>query len=130
VTRRPGRRALPTRTGWTKPARSRARAEQSLLSIWHEVGGYAEPSGTTLKALTGRTESSCRAIVGRWLSLAHDNCIKISRLIEDAERDRVADPVAWIEARLKERRNGKRTNQDVRELAQSEAGPATIEPGS
>lgn len=62
-----------------------------------------------LLAITGKTEASGRALLGRWLKLADDEAITVLGAIEDAHRERIADPVAWITARLtraKERRNG------------------------
>jgi hypothetical protein len=56
--------------------------------------------------ISGRPESGCRSQIGRWLKLKNDNCIEISRAIEDAARDRVADPIAWIEARFRRKSNG------------------------
>jgi uncharacterized protein YdaU (DUF1376 family) len=51
----------------------------------------------TLANITGKTPDSCRSQVGRWLKAANDEAIHVLAAIEDAERNRVADPVAWIE---------------------------------
>jgi uncharacterized protein YdaU (DUF1376 family) len=50
----------------------------------------------TLANITGKTPDSCRSLVGRWLKAADDEAIHVLAAIEDAERNRVADPVAWI----------------------------------
>lgn len=66
----------------------------------------------TLAAITGKTPDSCRALVGRWLKAVDDEAIHIIAAIEDAARNRIADPVAWITQRLKPReaRYGKPSN--------------------
>jgi len=57
-----------------------------------------------LKAITGRTPDSCRSLIGRWLKAVDDEAIHVIAAIEDAERNKIADPVAWITRSL----NGKR----------------------
>lgn len=54
-----------------------------------------------MERLTGRPASSCRPILGRWLRDAQDDALRVGRLLEDAELNRVADPVAWITRALK-----------------------------
>jgi len=54
-----------------------------------------------LARITGRTADSCRSLIGRWLKLTDDEAVHVLAAIEDAERNRVADPTAWITARLK-----------------------------
>lgn len=54
-------------------------------------------------AMTGKPEPGARALIGRWLKQTGDDCRTVRRLIEDAERDRRADPVAWIEAHFRPR---------------------------
>jgi hypothetical protein len=54
-----------------------------------------------LARITGRTPDSCRSLIGRWLKLTDDEAVHVLAAIEDAERNRVADPTAWITARLK-----------------------------
>jgi len=69
-----------------------------------------------LARITGKTPDSCRSLVGRWLKSANDEAIHVLAAIEDAERNRVADPVAWINrAILSKFTNGKpkRTVQDA-----------------
>jgi hypothetical protein len=53
-----------------------------------------------LAALTGKTPNSCRSLVGKWLSAVKDEAIHVVGLIEEAERERVADPVGWIQRRI------------------------------
>jgi uncharacterized protein YdaU (DUF1376 family) len=82
----------------------------------------------TLAEITGKTPDSCRSLVGRWLKTVNDEAIHVLGAIEDAERNRVADPVAWITQMLKPhgtdhgkrafQNAGKRTVQDAaRDLA-------------
>lgn len=63
----------------------------------------ADLFGKGLKALavmTGKTPDSCRSLVGKWLKAVNDEAIHVLGAIEDAERNRVADPVAWINQAL------------------------------
>lgn len=54
-----------------------------------------------LARLTGKGPDSCRAFVGKCLKAAGDDAVIVLGLIDDAERNQVADPSAWIAARLK-----------------------------
>lgn len=54
-----------------------------------------------LAKATGRPESSCRSIIGKWLKLADDDAARVARFIGEAVRDQRADPVAWVERCLK-----------------------------
>lgn len=54
-----------------------------------------------LASLTGKGPDACRSFVGKCLKAASDDAVVVLGLIEDAERNRVADPSAWIAARLK-----------------------------
>jgi uncharacterized protein YdaU (DUF1376 family) len=54
-----------------------------------------------LAALTGKGPDACRSFVGKCLKAASDDALIVLGLIEDAERNQVADPSAWIAARLK-----------------------------
>lgn len=73
-----------------------------------------------LAAMTGKGPDACRAFVGKCLKAAGDDAIIVLGLIEDAERNQVADPSGWIAARLKTRENsanGRRTVHDaIRDL--------------
>jgi hypothetical protein len=55
----------------------------------------------TLAKLTGKGPDACRSFVGKCLSAANDDAIVVLGLIEDAERNQVANASAWIAARLK-----------------------------
>jgi hypothetical protein len=55
----------------------------------------------TLARITGKTPNSCRSLVGRWLADVSDEAIHVLGAIEEADRNRVADPVAWITRALK-----------------------------
>lgn len=54
-----------------------------------------------LASLTGKGPDACRSFVGKCLKASGDDAVTVLGLIEDAERNRVADPSAWIAARLK-----------------------------
>jgi len=65
----------------------------------------------TLATITGKTPDSCRSLVGKWLKSVNDEAIHVLGAIDDAERNRVADPVAWINKALQPRtRDGQRNN--------------------
>ena len=46
--------------------------------------------------MTGKTPDSCRSLVGKWLKSVNDEAIYVLAAIEDAERNKIADPVPWI----------------------------------
>ncbi|WP_422383257.1 hypothetical protein [Roseibium album] len=50
----------------------------------------------SLKRQTGQPERTCRGIIGKWLKAADDDCAKVLTAINQAEADRVFDPVSWI----------------------------------
>lgn len=62
-----------------------------------------------LARLTGKGPDACRSFVGKCLKAASDDAVTVLGLIEEAERNQVVDPSAWIAARLKpaEFANGK-----------------------
>lgn len=53
-----------------------------------------------LSRITGKPNSGCRALIGRWLKAVDDEAIHVLSAIDDAARDRIADPVPWIGSRL------------------------------
>jgi hypothetical protein len=57
----------------------------------------------SLASMTGKTPSSCRSLVGRWLKSCSDEAIHVLAAIDDAKTDRIVDPIPWIEARLRRR---------------------------
>jgi hypothetical protein len=69
----------------------------------------------TLAAITGKTPDSCRSLAGKWLKFVNDEAIHVLGAIEDAERNRIADPVAWINRALQSHgaNNGDRTVQEA-----------------
>jgi hypothetical protein len=69
----------------------------------------------TLAAITGKTPDSCRSLVGKWLKSVSDEAIHVLAAIEDAERNQIADPVAWISRKLQSHggSNGSRTIQEA-----------------
>jgi hypothetical protein len=54
-----------------------------------------------LSTMTGKGPDACRSFVGKCLKAASDDAVTVLGLIEDAERNQVIDPSAWIAARLK-----------------------------
>jgi uncharacterized protein YdaU (DUF1376 family) len=60
----------------------------------------------TLGRLTGKGPDACRSFVGKCLKASSDDAIIVLGLIEDAERNQVIDPSAWISSRLKGSKNG------------------------
>lgn len=54
-----------------------------------------------LALLTGKGPDACRSFVGKCLKAAGDDAVTVLGLIEDAERNQVVNPSAWIAARLK-----------------------------
>jgi hypothetical protein len=69
-----------------------------------------------LASLTGKGPDACRSFVGKCLKASNDDAITVLGLIEDAERNRPADPSGWIMARLKPpdfQTSGKRTVHDA-----------------
>lgn len=86
----------------------------------------------TLARIAGKGPDACRAFVGKCLKASDDDAIVVLGLIEDAERNQVVDPCAWIVARLKptEKFNGKpqsgiiQAADDLRRKIASFDGPA------
>lgn len=89
----------------------------------------------SLAGMTGKTPDSCRSLVGKWLKSVNDEAIHVLAAIQDAERNRVADPVAWINRALAPKRNGKPTvheaNDALLERLQSldKPGPTNLRDG-
>lgn len=54
-----------------------------------------------LMAITGKTQNSARALIGRWLKQAQDEAIQVLGLIEEAQQQQIFDPVSWISAHLR-----------------------------
>jgi uncharacterized protein YdaU (DUF1376 family) len=74
----------------------------------------------TLERITGKTPDSARALIGRFLKLANDEAVAVLGAIEDADRNRIADPVPWINRALGQRARGdpgRGGYQNLRELA-------------
>jgi len=53
-----------------------------------------------LATMTGKGPDACRSFVGKCLQAAGDDAVTVLGLIEDAERNQVVDPSAWIRSRL------------------------------
>lgn len=56
-----------------------------------------------LEEITGGADSSCRSQIGRWLKMVNDESIHVLAAIEEAKRERRADPSAWITKVLQNR---------------------------
>ncbi len=90
-----------------------------------------------LAAMTGKGPDACRSFVGKCLKAASDDAVTVLGLIEDAERNQVVDPSAWIAARLKSAENGNGKAQsgiiqaadDLRRKIASFDGPASPDIG-
>jgi uncharacterized protein YdaU (DUF1376 family) len=94
-----------------------------------------------LAIMTGKGPDACRSFVGKCLKASGDDAVTVLGLIEEAERNRVVDPSAWIAARLKQpdftqgTANAKRTVHDAaRDLtarlrALDEPSPAELRSG-
>lgn len=54
-----------------------------------------------LAKITGKGPDACRAFVGKCLKAANDDAVVVLGLIEDAERNQIVNPSAWIAAHLK-----------------------------
>lgn len=59
-----------------------------------------------LVLITGRTEDSCRSLIGSLLKIAEDDPIEILAAIDDAERNRIANPYPWIRQVVMSRKKG------------------------
>jgi len=59
-----------------------------------------------LAKTTGKPEGTTRTLLGRWLKLTGDDAEAITSLIRQAKHEQAADPVPWIEARLKPKAQG------------------------
>lgn len=59
-------------------------------------GGLSE-----LCRLTGKPQSACRSLVGKWLQQTKDDASQVRLAIHKAAENRVAEPVAWIEKSLR-----------------------------
>lgn len=83
-----------------------------------------------LAFLTGKGPDACRSFVGKCLKEVGDDAVVVLAAIEDAERNKVIDPSAYIAARLKGRSNGKpessiiQAAQDIYDRIASFDGPA------
>lgn len=68
--------------------------------------------------MAGKEPGKMRPLVGRWLKLCGDDAQALIDAIGQAERRRIADPIAWIEAALKPRGGEETTLQQfLRSLA-------------
>src|SRR5262249_23288549 len=84
-----------------------------------------------LASLTGKGPDSCRSFLGKCLKEVGDDAIVVLAAIEDAERNQVIDPSAYIAKLLKGRSNGQSGSKiiqaadDLRRKIASFDGPAS-----
>lgn len=96
-----------------------------------------------LARMTGKPDAACRAILGRLLREALDDCELVARKLAEAEALRVIDPVAWIEAailthtgrRAAALRPGQGSGfgqvvRQMRQASQATAGPGSVFDGT
>lgn len=110
---------------------SEARASGAEAPVDHRTRLFNEGLAK-LSSLTGKGPDACRSFVGKCLKAAGDDAVTVLGLIEDAERNKVVDPSAWIVSRLKptESGHGKPKNaiiqaaDDIRRKLASFDGPA------
>lgn len=76
----------------------------------------------TLARITGKTPNSCRATVGMWLKSVNDEAIHVLGAIEEAERNRVVDPVAWINRVLQPKQGNRNGQANSNGLSRALAG--------
>ncbi|HEV7455132.1 MAG TPA: hypothetical protein VGN96_00030 [Roseococcus sp.] len=55
------------------------------------------------RRLTGKPDGPARAMLGRWLRDAGDDCAMLAAVLHEAEATRAADPAAWISAAISRR---------------------------
>lgn len=83
-----------------------------------------------LASLTGKGPDSCRSFLGKCLKEVGDDAIVVLAAIEDAERNQVIDPSAYISRLLKGRSNGQsgskiiQASDDLRRKIASFDGPS------
>ena len=108
----PGQQELQQRSSYT-------RAFQKPEAREEPDGSYSDPDGSGANAppdirkelfdegirslirQTGKPDSRCRALIGKWLKASRDDCRVVLTKIRQAEVDRVADPVPWIGEAIK-----------------------------
>lgn len=109
-----------------------ARASQSQSQSQSQKDSEADASGAEapidhrkrlfdeglkkLAAMTGKGPDACRSFVGKCLKASSDDAVTVLGLIEEAERNQVVNPSAWIAARIKPveiSTNGRRTVHDA-----------------
>lgn len=54
----------------------------------------------TLMAITGKSETAAKSILGKWLKATEDDCALVLSRIRKAKLDRIGEPVSWITASL------------------------------
>ena len=80
----------------------------------------------TIRALTGLPEGKARAMLGRMLKAAGDDCARVSRIIGEAADTRPVDPAAWLMAACKPQ-TGNPFLAVGRDAASQRAPPLVIE---
>lgn len=85
--------ALPVTKNITDANASDAAGVDPRDALWRD-------GVSSLKAITGKTDGAARALVGKWLKSAGDDCSLVLAKIIAAQRERIGEPVAWITAAI------------------------------
>lgn len=109
--------ALPLTNNLSEANASDAAASDPRDELWTE-------GVSSLKAMTGKTETAARSLIGRWARDAKDDCALVLAKIRTAKVERIGEPVAWITAALapkpepppKPRNAGELARQQLREM--------------
>lgn len=98
--------------GSTCSANAHTRAGTPLTNNLSEPSGSDAPSAvdarevlwrdglSILKAISGKTDSGARQLLGKWLKASRDDCALVMSKIVAARDNRVGEPVSWITAAL------------------------------
>lgn len=98
--------------------------EDNTSSLRSDDAGASDPRTRLFReglskvaAMTGKGPDSCRSFLGKCLKEVGDDAIVVLAAIEDAERNRVVDPSAYIARILKGRSHGQQTGSAVIQAA-------------
>ena len=85
-----------------------------ILPVRDRLWGEGMP---IIRQITGKSESQCRALLGRWLRTAKDDCARLLAVLRDAESLRPIDPIPWVEravaSTLNRRDNASRVAEEL-----------------
>jgi hypothetical protein len=99
----PNGEALGGPPGDPNSLESEAEAESTLLRNDAGASQHARfvlfsEGKAALAVLTGLSDRTCRALLGRWCKTARDDCALVHGALVDCAIAQRADPVAWITA--------------------------------